>query len=99
MKTQTEDRAATKCECGCNRAQHANSRGMCNGYQCRCSRFVRKTRQFVHMRMMRDVLEVMIEELDGGRDIKRVTLSHEELQQLVAQMRKAIAGPAPGAIL
>lgn len=89
---------ATRCECGCHRAQHANSRGMCNGYKCRCSRFIVRTRQFVHMQMMQDALSAaieMIEDLPGrNRQIKTCLPDNDERAAMVRQMKAAISGPS-----
>ena len=52
------------CECGCKRGQHFNSRGQCNGYKCRCIRFVKRTRQFDHMEMMKAALSGDLREGD-----------------------------------
>jgi hypothetical protein len=86
-----------KCECGCNRAQHSGGLGMCNGFKCRCGRYKKQTREFLHMQMMRDALNAaieMIEDLPGdGRTIKVCLPNYQERNDMVRQMKAAISGP------
>ena len=85
------------CECGCNRAQHMKDRGMCHGTHCTCTRFVKRTRRFVHLKMACDALAVaidVIESLPGdGRSIKVGIPDRDERLQLIRQLKAAIAGP------
>ena len=89
----------TKCECGCNRANHTKDRGMC--CHCHCSRFKVRTRQFVHVTMMRDALLVAIDAIEAlpgeGRSIKVGFPDRDERVMLIDQMKRAIAGPVGSA--
>ncbi len=87
----------TQCECAHSRAAHGGNLnlGMCNG--CHCSRFVKRTRQFVHIKMMQAALLVaidVIESLPGeGRTIKIGLPEPDERTMVLKQMKAAIAGP------
>ena len=92
----TADARFTPCECGHSRAGHINSRGACLG-TCRCSRFVKRTREFIHVNMMRDALLAAIEVIESlpgaGRTVKVGLPSQEEQTLIIKQMKAAIAGP------
>jgi hypothetical protein len=87
----------TPCECGHGRAVHHNSRGMCRGNRCHCGRFVKLTRQVVHVRMMQEALLAAIDVIESlpskGRSIKVGLPDSNEREMLLKQMRRAIAGP------
>lgn len=87
----------TMCECHHGRGVHHNGRGMCRGHHCHCSRFVKRTRQFVHLKMMEAALLGaidIIESLPGeGRTIKVGLPSRDEWTLILKQMKEAIAGP------
>jgi hypothetical protein len=95
-----EDPAFTQCECHHNRAQHSNSRGACRGYHCHCSRFVKRTRQFIHMKMMEAALLGAIEVIESlpgkGRIIKTGLPDWNERTLIIKQMKEAIVGPKAG---
>ncbi len=87
----------TMCECHHGRGVHHNGRGMCRGHHCRCSRFVKRTRQFVHVEMMKAALSVAIEVIEAlpgrGRTIQVGLPDENEKFMLLKQMNAAIAGP------
>lgn len=92
-----------ECECGCNKAQHSNGRGMCIGINlaskhCRCSRFVKLTNQTRRMRLMENALQCAIDMIEDMPEegsmyrIKKSYPSRTEREQMVRQMKAAIAG-------
>lgn len=84
------------CECGHSKTMHSNGLGLCNG-TCRCSRFRRRTRQFVHLKMMEAALLAAIDVIDAlpvsGRTIKVGLPDRDEWTLILRQMKAAIAGP------
>jgi len=87
----------TMCECHHGRGVHHNGRGGCRAYHCHCTRFVKRTRQFVHVEMMKAALLVaidVIEALPGrGRSIQVGLPDENEKFLVIRQMQEAIAGP------
>jgi hypothetical protein len=88
------------CECAHGRGEHHNSRGMCRHNRCHCGRFVKRTRQFVHVEMMKAALLTaidVIEALPGrGRSIQVGLPDENEKTMVLKQMNEAIAGPRVG---
>lgn len=84
--------------CGHNKATHGNGLGMCNGYHCKCSRFMRETAQVRQVKAMRQGLAVVIEMLEEwptddekNRSIRVGSPTFEEKRQMIEQLRKALA--------
>lgn len=91
----------TMCECHHGRGVHHNGRGMCRGmcrgHHCHCGRFVKRTRRFVHLKMMEAALLGAIDIIESlpiqGATVKVGLPSRDESYLIIKQMKEAIAGP------
>lgn len=82
--------------CDHNKVQHSNGLGMCIGYKCRCSRFVKQTAQTRQIRAMRNAIAVAIDMLEEwptddekGRNVRVGSPTLQEKNNMIAQLRKA----------
>jgi hypothetical protein len=83
--------------CDHNKASHSNGIGLCIGYHCHCSRYIKQTAQVRQIKAMRQALSVVIDMLEEwptddekNRNIRVGSPTFTEKTQMIAQLRKAL---------